>query len=137
MMMQRTPQGPQAPAQQTGPNNTAPTAPPQAGGPQAPAGPQAPSKGPEPDNPVVEAFKTIGMWVAAQAENGNPSAPQMQDALRQLASAVMSKQPTQVAPGQAPQGQAPKAPAPMPQPGAQAPQGNKPGNNNVKPIPVM
>lgn len=124
---------PQAPAPQGQPGQPMPQG-------QAPQG-----KPVEADNPVVEAFKTIGMWVAAQAENGNPKATAMQEALRNLISVMMDKG---MAPG-APM--APNAPKPAPRPmgpqqaapqGARpqgpmpAPQGGHP-NANVRPIPVM
>lgn len=139
MMMQRTPQAPQAPAQQ------APAPQPQA---QAPGGqpqgqpmgqaPQA-APGPKPDNVVVEAVKTLGMWIAAQAEQGNPQAPAMQEALRALLSSIMSKTPAGPV---APQPQQPGAQTkPMPtgaqQPAPQGGRSNSQPTSNVRPIPVM
>lgn len=66
----------------------------------------------KPDNPVIEAFRTLAMYVSAQVEKGAPNAAAMQSALGQMAQAFGQAGATGM-PG----------PKPPPAPGAPAPGG--------------
>ena len=71
-----------------------------------------------PDSPVIEAFKTLAMYVAAQAEQGAPNSGALQAALSGMAEAFSGNAGAPAAqPGDAPP---PPAPAPAPAPAAPA-----------------
>lgn len=98
--------------------------------------------------PVVEAFRTIAMFVKAQEEQGNPQAAQMQQAMSMLITAIQGQGPQQPAapqgpqapmPQQAPAPQQPQSGAPRPQGGGRVPMGRgvNPNVGTAKAVPIM
>lgn len=68
-----------------------------------------------PGAPVIEAFRTLAIFVASRMEQGDPAASQMQQGLQMV---VQAMQQGAQAPG-APAPQGPPAPAPAPVPAQQ------------------
>jgi hypothetical protein len=86
-------------------------APPQAGAPPM-GGQEAPAGAP--GAPVIEAFRTLAIFVAGRLEQGDPAASQMQQGLQMVVQAMQQGASAQQPGAPAPQGQPAPAPAPVP-----------------------
>jgi len=89
----------------------------------------------DPGGPIIDAFRTIAVFIAARQEAGDPNATAMQQGMQQVVQAMQqsSQQAAQGVQGPMPQ---PQGQMPQPQPQPQEPMPQAPAQAGPAPVPM-